>query len=91
MKITFEKHFIGTDIGVNLATVSICIGIGISTEISIGSLRTLLEKTNTHGGICNIHSTRFTSGATLLPVYIWSTKQPVASAHACFSRGRMLD
>ena len=43
------------------------------------------------GGVCDIHSLRFTSGATPLPVYIASIAASHFSPHACFSRCRMPD
>ena len=38
-----KKHLIGTDIGVKLGTVPICIRIGIGIGIGIGSAETVLH------------------------------------------------
>ena len=38
-----QKHLIGTDIGVKLSTVPICIGIGITIRIGAGSVQTVLH------------------------------------------------
>ena len=42
-----KKHLIGTNIGVKLGTVAICIRIGIGIGIGLGPLYTLLKKTMT--------------------------------------------